>query len=731
MVLLNNNEKPIIRKKIFKSNIAEKWIIVTSINHPTEQCKNLSKIKGFKFLVVGDKKTPNDWKLKNAIFLDLDHQELLNFTIYKLTPINSYNRKNIGYLYAIMHGAKFIYDTDDYNSPFVDLLKFFDYGEFDYGLILKNDSYKIKNQNFVNPYAHFGQPTIWPRGYPLNEIRNNHLNEYYIARRKSSIIQQALVNGDPDVDAILRLTMSKSKRNIELYFDSSSPSIQIPEYLFTPFNSQNTLYSYKAFWSLYLPTTVSFRLSDIWRAYWAQRLMWLLNETITFRGPSSYQIRNSHPYLKDFEEETSMYLKSEDLIKFLIDWKCFKSKFYDCVIDLSMKMANKNFWDHKEVNSIKKWLNDLTILGYKEPKIIMFESKKTVTNLIEVRYTPKFQRPLDFENYCCNGKQLDIYEKIEKYNYFRDFCNNTNVKLELRSNYIFYSEPFKVNFTLLITFNKKIYEENILFIKNFYGDFFQNIVFCGKNILNYFNSTRFNYKKFDSYSFIELDLVSGYFHYDCMNKLIEINYNTEGVFLMSDDVLLKYWNLVNLDQNKIWYFKNITADKDLDENCNKGWMWWNHHFGCKALKELWIEFDFFLNGSSYQDKHQKIKKFINGLKLHEPLNKNNSIPSAAMGGADLFYLPRKKFDFFHIISQLFRKHNVFLEIAVPTILAGIDEEKSMEIIEGKYFWGKQFDFKHYNSTGTFAHPVKISQKENIKPICEILINDAFKISNSN
>lgn len=29
-----------------------------------------------------------------------------------------------------------------------------------------------------------------------------------------------------------------------------------------------------AFWALFLPTTVTLRVADIWRSYWAQRLMW-------------------------------------------------------------------------------------------------------------------------------------------------------------------------------------------------------------------------------------------------------------------------------------------------------------------------------------------------------------------------------------------------------------------------------------------------------------------------
>ena len=480
--------KDYIKKYNYSKKIIEKWIVVTSINQPTEQCINLSKIQDFKLIVIGDKKSPEDWKLENAIFLNLADQESLNFEIFKSTPKNSYNRKNIGYLYAIMNGAKFIYDTDDDNSPLVNISQYFNFDELDYGLVFKNEG--AINRRTVNPYAHFGQPTIWPRGFPLSEIQNNHLNEYYVGKRKSSIIQQGLVNGDPDVDAIFRLTKSRSKKKFELFFDGSSPSVQIPKYLVSPFNSQNTLFSYKAFWSLYLPTTVSFRLTDIWRSYWAQRLMWLIDETVTFRGPSAYQIRNSHSYLKDFEEEKSMYLQTENLIKFLFDWKCSKDKFYDCVVDLSTEMANNGFWEDQEIDSIRKWLGDLNQIGYIEPQIVNNEKIKNITEITEVRYTPNFQKGIDFENYCCDGRQTDVYEKIEKLIYFENFCNSSELKLDLNSSQILKMKEPKANYTLLITFNRKSFEDNIIFLKNFYEDYFQNIIFCGKNILNLLNSVR-------------------------------------------------------------------------------------------------------------------------------------------------------------------------------------------------------------------------------------------------
>jgi hypothetical protein len=58
---------------------------------------------------------------------------------------------------------------------------------------------------------------------------------------------------DPDVDAIQRLTLEGG------LFDRHMVNVAIPRGALTPFNSQNTIYLYEAFWGLLLPTSTTFR----------------------------------------------------------------------------------------------------------------------------------------------------------------------------------------------------------------------------------------------------------------------------------------------------------------------------------------------------------------------------------------------------------------------------------------------------------------------------------------
>jgi len=212
--------------------------VVTSINNPNKQMLKLSKEKGFKLLVVSDLKTNQNWSLENVLFLNVKHQMILNYKSCNSTPFNSYTRKNIGYLYAIQHGAQFIYDTDDDNEPISPIIDYFDFKNYKQEL-----EYDINSPLVLNPLAHFGQPTIWPRGYPLDYIKKKNYNEFNCINKKTSIVQQSVVDGDPDVDAIFRLTKSLDSKRIEIEFDSTSPSVRIPLYKLAPYNAQNTLVS--------------------------------------------------------------------------------------------------------------------------------------------------------------------------------------------------------------------------------------------------------------------------------------------------------------------------------------------------------------------------------------------------------------------------------------------------------------------------------------------------------
>jgi len=341
----------------------DKWIVITTINPPTDAMRKFASLPEWQLLVVGDEKTPNGWHVDGAIFLSLAHQKALKYRINKHIPLKSYARKNIGYLYAIQQGAKIIYESDDDNIPTTDIVIL---PESSKGYLYTGHS------DSLNPYAHFGYPHIWPRGFPLGAIAEDSMEDLSPSLSHTDVcipVQQGLANKDPDVDAIWRLTQSHLIGKVE--FTAEQTPLVLSPGTFSPYNTQNTVQHYSAFWGLLLPVTTSFRVCDIWRGYWAQRVLWEFGCTLSFTQPIVEQIRNAHDYFKDFLEEEDLYFKAGPLVRFLMDWVPSEkaSTLPKIISQLAADMAAADFWKQGDSVLIDAWLEDLKDIGYRFPEV--------------------------------------------------------------------------------------------------------------------------------------------------------------------------------------------------------------------------------------------------------------------------------------------------------------------------------------------------------------------------
>ncbi len=331
------------RRNISKSKLSEKvptkpsfdcdnWIVITTISLPTDDVKYIHDATfDWCTVVVADRKTPVNWNYKKVVFLSVEEQINMakEFRIIEKIPFNSYLRKMVGYLYAQRHNAKFIYETDDDNSPLDGLLGF-KITQFK-GLVPNCNN----NETFFNPYAYFGQPSVWPRGYPLEKISESTKCSTFelFSSKNVPMIQQGLVNGDPDVDAIYRLTRKNFNANLNIKFDENAPPLVLRPNQYSPFNSQNTWFSYDAFWSLIFPVVFSFRECDIIRSYVTTRLIREIGGRVAFMPPNAVQFRNAHSYHKDYKDEKRIYNDISDLAYSLDEWKCDKREFKKCFLD--------------------------------------------------------------------------------------------------------------------------------------------------------------------------------------------------------------------------------------------------------------------------------------------------------------------------------------------------------------------------------------------------------------
>jgi hypothetical protein len=332
----------------------DNWVVVTTINHPTPALHQLVQLPGWRLVVVADKKTPADWHLDGCDFLSVEDQKTLGYSILKYLPWNHYSRKNIGYLWAMAHGAKVIYDTDDDN-----LL----YNEIPFLKARNTMAVATAGELVYNAYAYFGQPTVWPRGFPLQAVRTSSplSATHHVA---SPLIQQMLVDNDPDVDAIFRLT-----RALPITFQHDVPPICLPPGTFCPCNSQSTLFHSQAFWGLVIPVTPSFRACDIWRGYWVQRLLWDIGGNLCFAPPIAYQERNVHDFFADYQKEQDVYLQAYRLAAFLSSWTSTSPDLVVRIKELTHDMIQAKFYAEPEQKFLEAWLDDLSKVGYHVPEV--------------------------------------------------------------------------------------------------------------------------------------------------------------------------------------------------------------------------------------------------------------------------------------------------------------------------------------------------------------------------
>ena len=265
------------------------------------------KERNANFIIIGDNKSPEDFNLDGAKFYSITEQLEALHEFASLCPTNHYARKNIGYLLAIRDGAKVIIDTDDDNLPFE---------AFWEERRLTHEARVYNKQGWLNVYKLYSDANIWPRGLPLDEIsKETPKLETLEVETLDCHIQQGLADVNPDVDAIYRLILPLPQS-----FKSNDP-VALKPGAWCPFNSQNTTWFEAAFPLLYLPAYCSFRMTDIWRSFVAQRIAAVNNWPVLFHSSTVWQDRNEHNLIRDFADEVPGYLHNATIRKLLEELK--------------------------------------------------------------------------------------------------------------------------------------------------------------------------------------------------------------------------------------------------------------------------------------------------------------------------------------------------------------------------------------------------------------------------
>jgi hypothetical protein len=352
---LNHNHNFILHPIKFNSNPSSKqWlkeifckdkcVIITTINKPTEAILKHITNEEYDVIIVGDNKTPDDYKNLNCIYLDIPSQKKLFPELGELLLYNHYCRKNLGYLYAIKKGYKIIYETDDDNIP---------YDNFD-NILQYNNIRMITEQNntWINIFKYFtNNAYIWPRGFPLSLLKNEP-NYFIQDTDKIPSIINGLVENDPDVDALFRIICNHQS---SIQWDKNK-YVLINNTNMCVFNTQNTFWlNPELFICLLIPCSVSFRYCDILRGIINNIILKKTNNYMMYSSPNVIQNRNEHNLISDFKSEYEMYIHNENILDFIENDIVNISSVKELLFSIYNNLLVNNVITQLDIDILNKW----------------------------------------------------------------------------------------------------------------------------------------------------------------------------------------------------------------------------------------------------------------------------------------------------------------------------------------------------------------------------------------
>lgn len=244
-------------------------------------------------------------------------------------------------------------------------------------------------------------------------------------------------------------------------------------------------------------------------------------------------------------------------------------------------------------------------------------------------------------------------------------------------------------------------------LKSIYGQYFSNIVFCISPDAPPVPDSRF----------IAAPLKHGLLAYECLAIASRSFLNQKGYLFTKDDTILNLWKVADFDRTRIWSdWKNHGAQIMFTLSRDQ-WIWWFTPWGLNACQDAFKEL------ISLNDLYKReARETTTNLQEWDVENSLNALLWNGRGfyrcyrsDVNVFYVP-KSFSFvFERLSSIFQKHQVFMDIAVPTILRLIQlQEKIIELCgtdigkiygeekankNANYFW------KHFSYNASYTKPV--------------------------
>ena len=420
------------------SLLCKKWAVVAPSGDEwaSEAVRRQTRLQGWCLVIVleGQRQTTYDteWYAgrgnKAVVYLTReDAQSLPELdALEKVVPWNKAGgRKTIGYLYAISHGAKMIWDFDDYN-----MLKFWIPAaappnapslEAIVALATNRDNITVREPQghswpTYNPYRAMHAPTVpsWPRGLPLEdalreECSGQHELKAVKVPSESIAVLHSLSDRQPDADVVHQSTMP-----LPYFFNRTSETkpLLVPPNTFSPYNARATLHFQPAFWAMYLPLKVEEEYGDIWRSYIAQRLFWEAGLRTGFTArPLVVQDRDIYITEDLIQSQLKILNKTRKLISFLGSWRGMADTFVERVDELWTALYDHKFLASADLKAMRLWIQALVYVNYSFP--VLTNNMNSIHSYpIVVKWNVPAYNNSDTVRYTTERNRLEYSDKV-------------------------------------------------------------------------------------------------------------------------------------------------------------------------------------------------------------------------------------------------------------------------------------------------------------------------------
>ncbi|XP_067659351.1 uncharacterized protein [Haliotis asinina] len=662
-------------------NSGNRWMVVSLDFVYQNDVSYLDDVMDWNIVISGSQAHLDGCRKPRCTYLHPKNIKDLPFFSVRHIKKDGYPLKNIAYLYAMSKSAKVIYDLEYGVKPIVPMDNFI-YSDHTHGLVYAGNT-------IFNHYKHFGQPYLYPVGFPTS-VKGAQSKLYDLCYVRTPPIQQGITADATPLyhDQSQKVLKINRGRNLDVQFDTMAPPAFVPPGRFSVVTS-NTLFGRQAFWVMLLPSSGDSVLDSVIRGYLSQRLLWETNDAVGHMGVTADRNYSTHLNLKD--NDILLSNKVDRLVKALGKWTCDNSNpLQECLKNLVRHLVRKDILADDNVASLESWLQDLNNMN------VLPESKRIHFNKQYSRdqnCTKTHVTPSQHSHKIYNLTSMSVVAKLPWDN--KPFCPQADeVREALRSR-----SPAKYLFTdvlLIVEVNYPQLYSATRTVEPLYRRYFPNILFCGPSMESFLVHSS------DAWSHVEGITEGWHYMYDCIAYAMKMNYRAKGFLHIGDDTFLQIWNLHKLPRDHVWFNKDIQAFNR--SVLNSPWRWWKEMEGRRNYEQVLQELkDISQRGTKGADLANR---------FYTMYVRNRKTLDLMFGSTcDFYYVPNRLKEMFVFLISLLKKYKVIIEVGVATVLQGMDKRENIEYVPGKLIFGDDRNRVQelFISDDYFFHPMKFGR----------------------